>query len=244
MRGLTVRLFLVFLFSLVGCSTLNMGNKGVDLSFEEFEKILSPRGKVLLEGEEAMLVLIAMPGDAYAKVYHYDFKTKKFKTEYDHGRNISGLTEDRTGKRVYLHIDNNGDENTQIYAYDRKAKKPKLLFGRDKFRSYVINTDQKGETLFFISNHENKAIYSVYKMKFSDQKVDRISDGKTNIGYGMVSPKGDKFVGVRALSNNENQLFLIDPQSKSSRLLFKKPTSVFYPTFFDQAGENLFGTSD
>ena len=111
--------FALILSSLLvpGCSSTEKAkiSTGLEVDFTEFQKIISPRSLDLIEGKNSALTVLALPGDKYPKLYLYDFATEKFSLEYDHGSGISGVGDDRSGLRTYLHIDNKGDENTQIY---------------------------------------------------------------------------------------------------------------------------------
>ncbi len=227
---------------LSGCASSNKSD--LKVSFDEFQKILSPRSTVVMEGQQALLLVMARPGDAYPKVYRYDIKDKKFTMVYDHGQSVGSLVESRTGKRLFLHIDEKGDENYKIYEFDPITYKAKLLFGKDKRQTYVVNTDETDKNLFFVSNYENKAIYSVYKMDLKSQKTTRLSDGKTNLMGALVSPDGSWVVASRYLSNNENQLFLINPNTKKTKLFFRKKNSTFEPAFIDFKTMSLYGNTD
>ncbi len=238
-------IFLGFAIGLILASCATTGGTGdLKVDFDEFQKILSPRSMVLLEGEKAILMTMAQPGDDYPKVYRYDFPTKKFTMVYDHGQSVGGLTESRTGKTIFLHIDNKGDENSKIYTLDKKTYKTKLVFGNKDRQAYVVNTDEKDKTLFFISNHEDKAVYSIYSMDMASQQVSRLSDGRTNLMGAMATPDGTFVVGSRSLSNNENQLYLINTKTKKTNLLFKKKDSVFEPAFIDGPSMTMFGNTD
>ncbi len=234
----------LFMSLIVASCATTGGNKDLKVDFEEFQKILSPNSMVLMEGQKALLMTIARPGDEYPKVYRYDFPSKEFTLLYDHGQSVGQMVESRSGEKVFLHIDNKGDENSKIYTFDPKTKKAEMLFGNKDRRAYVVNTDKKDKTLFFISNHEKKSVYSIYTMDLSTKKVNRISDGRTNLMGAMVNPEGTLIVGSRSLSNNENQLYLIDTQKKTTKLFFKKPNSVFAPAFIDSKTASIYGTTD
>lgn len=230
---------------LFSCSSLTKSSPRLKVSYDEFEKVLSPRGYVLVDGENSVLVLLARPGDAYPKIYRYNWDKKEFSLDYDHGFAISSLSDDVSGKNIYLHIDNNGDENTQIYLYDPQTKKPKLLFGKPGFQTTLLGSDEAGENLFFNSNFENKAIYSVYKINIREPNAPvRLSDGKTNLYGSYVDLKGQTVVAIRPLSNNENQVFKIDVAKQEMTSLFQRANSVFTPGFISQDGRFLFGSTD
>ena len=231
----------IFLFS--GCSSNMKGGDSMDISYEEFQKLLSPRSIVLLEGKNAFLTVIAMPGDKYPRVYRYDMTKKDFTLVYDHGQGVSYLAEDRAGKNIYLHIDNNGDENTKIYIFDPGTKKVSLLFGRDNFKARWINSDKTGKYGFFVSNFEKKSVYSVYRIDMASKKVERLTDGKTNLDDVAVSVDGSQLVAVRGLSNNESQAYHVNVAKKKMRRIFKFKNSIFSPSFFSQDGKYIFGQS-
>lgn len=237
---------LFFVMSLILVTSCATSGKKSDLkvSFDEFRKILNPKSMVLLEGENALLMTIALKGDDYPKVYRYDFKTQEFTVAYDHGRSVGALMEDRRGQRIFLHIDNNGDENYQIYELDKKTFAVTKIFGNNGFQSYVLNTDQPGKQLYFVSNHQNKSIYSIYRVNLKSKEVTLLSDGKTNLMGGHVSQDGTFVVAARYLSNNENQLYLINTKTKTTKTFFKKKSSTFHPTFIDGNTMAVYGTSD
>ena len=233
----------VIVLSMIGCATTSE-NSDLKVSFDEFQKILQPRSTVLLEGENAILTVMAQKGDKYPIVYRYDFKTKEFTPLYDHGQGVGWLSESRNGSQIFLHIDNKGDENYKIYTFDPVAKKATLLFGKDKHRAYMVNTNEKEDTLFIVSNYENKSVYSIYTMDMKTKKMTRISDGKTNLYGGFITPDGSRVVAVRSNSNNENQLYLIDTKTKKMTRFFNRKNSTFSPSFIDKDGKNLIGVTD
>lgn len=185
-----------------------------------------------------------MPGDTHPNIYRYDMLSKKFTKDYDHGQSIIGITQDRTGKAIYVLIDNKGDENTGVYTYDVDKKTVTPFFVKPGFKSFVVDTDKDGKTLFLGSNFENKSIYSIYKMDMATKNIERITDGKTNLFAGGVSMSGAKVLAIRSLSNNENQIFVIDTKTKKTTPLFKQKNSIFAPTFFSPDEKSVYGMSD
>ncbi len=243
-----IKTFLTFFLAvaLASCTskTVKQKTSGVAVSYEDFQKILQLRDITLVSGQGAFLTIMAMPGDSYPSIYRYDMKTKIFTKDFDRGQSISSLDQDRTGKSVYVLIDNKGDENTGVYVYDFEKKAVTPIFVKPGYKSYIIDSDKDGKNLFLVSNFEDKAIFSVYKMDTLTKAVERITDGRTNFVYGSVSPSGRKILAVRNLSNNENQVFVVDTKTKESTLLFKKKDSIFSPTFFSTDEKSVYGVSD
>ncbi len=237
---------LTFSIGLLSCSTPKglPAQQGVDVSYEEFQKMLVPSSAVLLEGQNTLLMTIAMGEDRYPSIYRYDVTSKKFTKEYDHGQTINGIGQDRTNKTIYVGIDNKGDENTGIYVYNPNQKNISPLFVKPGFKSYMLNTDESGRYLFIGSNYENKSVYSIYRMDTTTQKVERLTDGKMNLMGGLVSKSGNKVVTMRMQSNNEVHVYLIDTKSKKVTNLFKHKNSVFNPSFFSADEKTLYGDSD
>lgn len=216
----------------------------IQVPFEEFSKILQPRGIVVLEGKNALLLILALPGDKHPCLYRYEISSKKLTKEYDHGQSISGLQQDRVGKNIYLLIDNKGDENFGVYTYNNDKKSVAPFFVRHGYRSTIIDSDRLGKYVFIKSNFENKAIYSIYKMEIGTDKLERISDGLLNISDAIVSPSGKKLILSRNQSNNENILYLLDVESKKTSELFKNKNSTFAPQFFTEDESKILGDSD
>ena len=235
-------------FLLAACASTSLSGSaksdGLKVGYDEFQKILGPRSVTYLEGQNAFLSVLAMPGDKHPAIYRYDIGRKKFEKIYDHGQSISALGQDRTGKRIYALIDGKGDENFGIYTFDPIKKAVAALFVKPGFKSYPFDTDAKGEFLFIGSNFENKAVYSIYRLELATGKVERISDGKANFSGASVALSGEKLIATRSLSNNENEVYLLDVKAKSARLLFNRKNSIFWPGFFSDDETSLYGTSN
>ena len=237
----------ILVASLLGsCSTKFVSSKtnGIAVSFEEFQKILQLKNITPLEGQNAFLAIMAMPGDTHPNIYRYDMSTKKFTKDYDHGQSISRITRDRVGKTIYVLIDNKGDENTGIYTYDPEKKAITPFFVKPGFKSFIVDSDKDGKSLFLGSNYENKSTYSIYKMDMASKKTERITDGKMNLMASFVSMSGAKVLAVRLLSNNENQVYVIDVKTKKITPIFKRKSSIFYPTFLSPDEKSVYGVSD
>lgn len=243
MRFLTWITLVIYLLS-GGCASKPKDQNQPKVSFDEFQKLLNPTSIVLLEGKNQFLTVMALPGDKYPKVYRYDIKSKEFSVDYDAGRSVGALEMARDGKSLFLQMDNHGDENYQIYTYDPQTKAATHFFGKNGFRSTANNTDQTGQWLFLTSNHENKAVYSIYRINMQTKKMDRLSDGKTNLNASYISPDGQAVLAVRNLSNNENQTYWINAKTKATQVLFKKPNSIFSPEFMDAKKQYVYGISD
>lgn len=235
----------VSLAGLISCSTSNEKKPStLKVSYEDFQKILQPRDTLFMEGQNALLTVIAFPGDTHPSLYRYDLATKKWTKDYDHGQSISGLSQDRQGRQIYVSIDNKGDENFGIYKYDPLKKSVTPFFVKPGFKSFIVNSDKDVKNLFIGSNFENKSVYSVYKFDLKTEKLERLTDGKTNYFGTLVSPSGNTVIVSRALSNNENQLFAVDVKTKKISTLFKHKNTVFNPTYFSPNEESLFGDTD
>ncbi len=223
---------MVFVFSGAEQAWAKVKKSSTEISYDEFSKIVSPRGLVPLKGLKKSLVLLRQKDDEYSKLYILNHRSKKYKLQKDFGRNISALTTDPWYGSVYLYIDNDGDENYGIYTYDIKKKTTQPLFVNKGFKASIQTYSDNPDHLFIRSNHENKKIYSIYKFNKKDKSIKRLTKGKTSWGAAVVNSKETHMALAISKGNNESSLSLLDLKSGEIRLKKKRNKTVFYPSFF------------
>lgn len=260
-RSSLLPLCLLLSLSTVSCQTTGRGSVSPDLStrdtsladaiqipFEEFQKVLTPRGRFLpLPGGGASLVLMAMPGDAYPKIYSLDHASGVFKLKSDAGRPIQYLGRDYTLKNYYVLVDNNGDENYVIGKLDIATGRTRPFFGRPGFKAMITDFSSDGETLFVISNHEDKRVYSLYAVDRETGLHKRLTDGKQSFDSATLSPDGRWIALNQYLGNNESHLFLLDREARSGTQLRKvraRKGTNYNASFFSDDGQTLYINSN
>ncbi|GEM_PF-922106 len=235
-----IKIFITILVAnlfFISCSNFQQNKKtnlNKSVKFEDFQKVLSPKSSLLpLPGTDESLILMRMPEDQYARLYKLDHNTKQFTLLYDAQKNISGITRDPTLKNYYLYLDNNGDENYQIYKLESDFKSVKKVFGNDGFKTSIAGFSLDGKRLYLSSNHLNKEIYSLYVFSTDDQKLSSPLTPKKESFDGAVVSQNEKYIAlVKAIGNNEGHLYLLNLADKKIKKLLAKKATNYNPSFF------------
>lgn len=252
MRALTLPIACLLSLTLLACQSTNQGQREgskvsakASLSYEEFQKVLAPRDRFMpLPGGKESLVLMAMPGDPFAKIYSLDHATQKFTLKHSVGRPIASFTRDYTLKNYYVLVDNNGDENYIIGKYDPAKATSAPFFGKPGFKATIADFSSDGETIYAVSNHENKSIYSVYAIDRESGLAKRVTDGKTNFDSAVLSPDGNWLALNQFLGNNESHLWLMEVSTgKITKALARKATN-YNASFFSPDSRTLYVISN
>ncbi|MCH2533833.1 MAG: alpha/beta fold hydrolase [Bdellovibrionales bacterium] len=233
-----IKVILPILLLVTGCQSFN---KKQNVAFSEFQKVLTPRSKLfpINEGTESLL-LIRQPKDKYTKLYKLNHKSKKFTLQYDAGQNINYLTRDRSFKNFYFLMDDNGDENYQIYSFDPETKTTQHIFGKAGFKAMPMGFSNQPEFMYLTSNHQNKAQYTAYRLNLKTGELKLLTQSKINIYSGLVDPRGRYIAVSDYLGNNEVRLYLINLKTFKTTKILSKASTVYKPAFFHPTKNELY----
>lgn len=212
--------------------------------FSEFKKIGSIRTLIPLNNGQESLVHASQSGDPYSKVYILKHATKKLVQKYDAGQNVGGILADKQRENFYVLVDNNGDENFKISRLNLKTGKTEPVFGNDGAQVTPVGFSGDGKRLYVRSNHENKAVYSLYVIDVASKKIDRLTDGKENFDGGVVSNDESKIAAFQTIGNNEVHVKMLDLKTKTVQPLFVEKATVYEPTFFSPDDQYLYLNSN
>jgi dipeptidyl aminopeptidase/acylaminoacyl peptidase len=217
----------------------------VALPFAEFQKLIAARSQLLpIKGREESLVLAVLPQDPYAKVYRVTHSDQKFNLVHDAGRNISGIFSNFAQDRFFALLDNNGDENYQIYEIDPTQGNPKKIFGHDGARATPIGFSRDDKRLYLRSNHISKKIFSIFLLDMATANASLITDGKKSFDSALISPSEKHIYLVQAVGNNETHVFRLNRKSRKATQIFKEKGTVFSPEFFNENEKYLYVNTD
>ncbi|MEZ4815196.1 MAG: prolyl oligopeptidase family serine peptidase [Bdellovibrionota bacterium] len=217
--------FLFLALLLTACSSTR--SKGRSYTYEDFEKIWSPQsGFIRVANEAYYYALLKGPSDAYARLYKFDAIRKTLTLEFDAGSPIAFFQTDPQHKTFYLGKDNGGDENFQIYEYFPKDKKIQKIFGNTGFMAYPVEISEDGQRIYLNSNHENKAIFSLYVYNKQNLKVTQLSKD-ISIANVTINPNEKSAIIAKNISNTENKLFELNFKTKKHRAI-KLPSKNSY----------------
>ncbi len=231
-----------FALAIVGAS---VSHAEVALPFAEFQKLIATRSQLLpIKGRDESLVLAVLPQDAYAKIYRITHGDQKFNLVHDAGRNISGIFSNYAQDQFYLLLDNNGDENFQVYEFDPTQANPKKIFGHDNARATPIGFSRDDKRLFLRSNHLNKKIFSIFQLDVATANISLMTDGKKSFDDALISPSEKHIYLVQAVGNNETHVFRLNRKSRKATQIFKEKGTVFSPEFFSDNEKYLYVNTD
>lgn len=206
--------------------------KKTSLPYSEFKKIISTRALVPINKEQS-IALVKLPKDKYAKIYMLNHKTKEFSLELDYGRNISTLHTDPWAKNIYVYIDGNGDEQYGIYFYDLTKKSVSPLIVNKGFQARVASFSDNKDYAYIRSNHENKKIYSIYKVNTLSKEMSMVTKGEKSWDSALISPDERTLALVQAKGNNETHLYILKTTNQTLYRIFKNKNTVYEPSFFN-----------
>jgi hypothetical protein len=179
--------------------------------------------------------LLRITGQVQALFYvdsHMEFPHQLTPNNWaDMGINIGYYYPHPSGKYVLVGIHQYGNENFDIYKFDRDGKfQPLLADPAIQFRSLVF----KNEDEFFCVSNDRKT-QTLIKYTTSTGKIDTLY---TEPGWFSVSDYQDgKLSLVRWLSFSESQLFVLDEQTKKPQDISK--VGLYWGGVFTKDGKVL-----
>jgi len=230
--------FYFILLVLSSCSTMNK-NKGLEITFDQFNQITSSAGVLPLNDGENFLLLTRFPTDEHRKLYKVEIKSGKKELIYDAGQSIGWVSSDEPNERFYLGIDNAGDERYQIYEFDLNTKKITKIHGVKGRRAGLSSTDESGNQLLIMSNHREKDAYRPY---IYNHKTKKLSAPLTKKGFGVSGvkmnwEKGRLFI-TKSKNNATSDLYEINLKTREAKLLHSKKGTRYSPSYF--IGDKLY----
>lgn len=150
------------------------------------------------------------------ELYTLDLKTKEMKQE-SHGEVPrllrSGFIWGRDNKTIFFALDNDGDEQHNIYSFDLEKGEAKQLTDTPTAQEHVVHTSPDGEWLTFMSNRNGQM--SIFQMKYDGSDVTQLTSFDNPSMGGNYSPDG-RYIAFNA---NEEQdlknmdIYLLDMKS-------------------------------
>ncbi|MBI3297954.1 MAG: S9 family peptidase [Elusimicrobia bacterium] len=213
--------------------------------FAEFEKVLAPDGRVWpLDNGEASLAVIRLPKDDYPKLYRLEHDSGEFKRLLDAGRPIRELWRDYQGERWYFLRDENGDENFQIHRLSDDFRGHAVVYGHKGRRATIVDASPDGKRLYVLSNHEDKAVFRLYRVDAATGKDEAVSPPGLSVDAAVIDPYEKRAALTQSFGNNESRVSLLDLSTKEAKPLLARPDTVFEPAFFHPEKDELWLVSD
>lgn len=212
--------------------------------FSEFEKVLAPGPLWPLDSGDASLTIVRLPKDKYPKLYRLDHESQEFSPVLDAGGPIRGLWRDDLGESWYFLKDVDGDENYGIQKLAEGFKGYSELYAHKDRRAALVDASQDGKRLYVLSNHEDKAVYRLYRYEPATGKEEALSPPGLSVDGAVLDSYEKRAALTSALGNNESRVTLLDLKTKEATLLLAKPDTVYEAKFFHPERAELWVDSD
>ncbi|WP_128894990.1 S9 family peptidase [Longirhabdus pacifica] len=120
------------------------------------------------------------------------------------------IRHDKEGKFIIVGIDQDGDENTQLYAISPQGGEvvPVSVEEGEKHADLILSDD--GQRLYYTSTKNNPSYLNLYCQDFRSGEITLIHEGKDlPIDLKNVSPDERCFVLLKSSSNTETEMVLL-----------------------------------
>ncbi|MDP4012961.1 MAG: S9 family peptidase [Candidatus Nanoarchaeia archaeon] len=147
--------------------------------------------------------------------------------------------------KIIFGLDEGGNERIKFYLLDINTKKIKLLTENDATRRFG-NISKEGKFISYSSNERNGVDFDVYLMNIETFEKELIfSEGEWCDALAF-SPEGNYLVVSQAYSNIDNNLFLIDLNTKTFRNITPHKGNAVYDqiAWVDESGFYLASDQD
>lgn len=183
-------------------------------------------------GETSQAHHVAAPGGARLQLTFYDEPVSQ----------VSPSPAD--SNRFVFARDNAGDENYQIYVFDR-AKGKASMISDGKGRKGTPFWSKDGAKLAFVTTLEG-SVYGVVVAEVDNPQGQRIVFRGDGGWYpGSWSPNGKFMILIRYVSVNESQIFLLDPEKGARAQVNPSDQKIAYGDVeFSADGRSIYFTSD
>ncbi|TBR20853.1 S9 family peptidase [bacterium] len=212
--------------------------------FSEFEKVLAPGPLWPLDSGDASLTIVRLPKDKYPKLYRLDHESQEFSPVFDAGGPIRGLWRDDLGESWYFLEDEGGDENYRILKLNEGFRGATEVYGHKDRRASIVDASQDGKRLYVLSNHEDKAVFRLYRFEPATGKEEALSPPGLSVDAAVLDSYEKRAALTSALGNNETRVTLLDLKTKEATPLLAKADTVYEAAFFHPERAELWVTSD
>lgn len=138
--------------------------------------------------------------------------------------------------------DSGGNETAQIYSFDVRQGKTKMLSDGES-RYGVVVWNKQGTAYAYRSNERNKVDFDIYVTQ--GKKTKRVYDKGGALYPVGFDHSGGKLLVIRYVSINESQLSVLDLSTGKAEIIKEGPGQVSYRNaVFSKDGQGLYFVSD
>jgi dipeptidyl aminopeptidase/acylaminoacyl peptidase len=212
--------------------------------FSEFEKVLAPGRLWPLDSGDASLTIVRLPKDKYPKLYRLDHESQEFSPVLDAGGPIRDLWRDDLGESWYFLKDEDGDENYAIHKLAEGFRGHGEFYAHKGARAALVDASGDGKRLYVLSNHEDKAVFRLYRYEAATGKHEALSPAGLSVDAAVLDSYEKRAALTSALGNNETRVTLLDLKTLEARPLLAKADTVYEAAFFHPERDELWVNSD
>ncbi|WP_128894988.1 S9 family peptidase [Longirhabdus pacifica] len=151
------------------------------------------------------------------------------------------ITHDKEGKFIIVGIDQDGDENTQLYAVPPQGGEivPVSVEEGERHINPILSDD--GQKLYYTSTKNNPSYLNLYCQDFRSGEITLIHEGKDFPTHVLnMNPDESCFVLLKGLSRSENEMILL---KDGKEVTFSYTSYDAYSTVFTTNNELYYTTT-
>ncbi|WP_349408515.1 S9 family peptidase [Pseudalkalibacillus sp. SCS-8] len=163
-----------------------------------------------------------------------------------HDQSCKSLVYDKKGDFILAVIDQDGDENDQIYALPPQGGSLLPIRKMEGARHQFPFLSKDGERLYYTSNKENQTFLNSYVYDLKNEQEEVVVEGKDGMTILFdTSPNEDSFLFLKALSNTYGLVYVkqgdeeilltpaTEPEHTVSDALFVSENEIYFVTNYD-----------
>ncbi|CAM3993517.1 S9 family peptidase [Alkalicoccus chagannorensis] len=153
------------------------------------------------------------------------------------GQSASFIQPDPEGRFTAAALDDDGDENYQLYALPPEGGSPSLLFDTEEGEKHFVHEIRSSGDVYFASNKEQAAVLSGFRKNIFTGETEKLFEGAEGATFiKAVSPDGQKTAVTELRSNSHLPAYVVHGD-------VRKPLSM-NPEGVHSTGDAVFVSND
>lgn len=177
-------------------------------------------------------------------VWLYDIKNKTANILIASKETIRRAFWNKINNKIYYTQDIGGNENFNVFEFDRKNKKSQKILGNKDTTVQIINISRDFSKLYYLENKRDKKAFDLYSYDFKNRSQRQIWKNTTTFALVHFIEKTDKIILSELLGDERNNLYIYDLKTKKQEPLFTDGMYSYSVEDDDVDGNFLYITSN
>ncbi|WP_279401460.1 TolB family protein [Piscibacillus salipiscarius] len=163
-----------------------------------------------------------------------------------HNQSTGSIQYDSEGRFILIESDQDGDENTQLYAIPTKGGELKPVRISEGNRHMMPSLSNDGKTIYYTSNKEDQTFLKTYKYDIENDTEEVVLEGDGAPTYfAKLSPEETSFTYMKMFANTSQLAFVYkdgehmrltpetDEQHTFSGLAYASESEIYFTTTYN-----------